>query len=81
MTTTTKRINRTGEKVGDRFYVYRYGDLEWWRCPNGFGPEWYVCVVDKNGDQVGDGEYIDTNPATAPEWHRKQYFRQYEDQS
>ena len=67
------RTIRTSEKVG-RFYVYRYGDLEWWRCPHGFGPAWYVCVIDENGKQIMDGEYIETNPADSPEWHRTAYF-------
>ena len=63
-TTASKRIVRTNEKAG-RFYVYRYGDLQWWRCPDGFGPEWYVCRVDENNEQIGDGDYIDFNPANS----------------
>lgn len=70
MADITQGTYRTGQRVG-RFHIYRWQDMEWWRV--GDTPhfdQWFVCIVDANGEQVGDGEYVSTNPAHDPQQMR-----------
>lgn len=55
--TTTK----TKEFVG-QYHVYANGDQRWYRV-EGSQPEWYLYKVNATGEQIGDGEYVDFNPA------------------
>ena len=71
---STDRIVRTGERVG-RYHVYRWNDLRWWRVPDSSHfDQWYVYVVDVDGEQVGDGEYSGANPSSDPQQVRA-WFR------
>ena len=57
--TTTK----TKEMVGE-YHVYANGDQRWYRCNGGADlAEWYLYKVNATGEQIGDGEYVDYNPA------------------
>lgn len=52
------------DKAGGQYYVYANGNQRWYRCNGGANlAEWYLYTVDDAGQQIGDGEYVDFNPA------------------
>lgn len=56
---------RTGQRVG-RFHVWARmfdGFRVCWYRVDMVGAGWYVYRVDMYGGQIGDGEYVDSNPA------------------
>ena len=59
--TTTDTPTRTNEKYG-RYYVWKYRDIRWHRTPDQVTPNWYLWLVDQDGNDVGDGEWVFDNP-------------------
>lgn len=55
-------LNRTDEKYGS-YYVWSYRDIRWCRVQDTLDPYWWLWLVDDNGNQIGDCEWVFDNPA------------------
>ena len=57
-----------------RYHTWADGNLRWYRDENGFNAYWYVYVADETGEQIGDGEWTEINPARELA-HWRHWFR------